>query len=431
MSPRRTRRRGRHRAAGRASLLTQFLWLASGRVGGALLQALTLGLLARWVGPVHFGLVAGVAGAAQLSVAVADFGISPSLLRMRSRDPADGRVRELLALNRKVSGLLLVAWAAGLSGAAFLTGDIRFLQLLGVAVWVAAEKNTETGLMVSLADGRTQEMLLSLGLRRILTAGILVAGFVAGLPVLVAYSTGLAVSGLVGAAWTRRRILGTLPPGESQPMRPMLRAALPFWLNSMAIQGRNLDVLLVGLAASPSAAGVYAAPSRLSGPLGLLPSALSQLLLPAAARDSPGSRRQTWLAVLAMTGCVTVLFSGLALIAGDVLPRLLGPGFGAAVLPLRILLIGLIFFGVTASLVSVLQGRGDEWYVASVNLAVVACCLPAVAVAAAIGGAPGAAIAMTVSYAAQAGLLGWRLRPARPALPTMIRTHDRNGEILV
>jgi O-antigen/teichoic acid export membrane protein len=416
MSPSRAERRpaGRHRAgrAQRSGLLGQFLWLVTGRVGGALLQAVTLGLLARWVGPAQFGLVAGVLGAAQVSIAVSDLGISPSLLRIRATDPHDPRLRSLLLLNRLMSTALLAVWVAVLGILAGISGNTAFMLLLGVAVWVSAEKNTETFLMVSLADGRTQDMLLSLGLRRTATVVLLAGGVLCGLPALLSYGIALASSGVLGATWTWRRIAGVLPTAGAQPMRPLLREALPFWLNSMAIQGRNLDVVLVGLAASPATAGVYAAPSRLSGPLALLPSSLAQVLLPTAARAVPGSSRQTWLAMTAMTACTTLLFGLLALVADDVLPRLLGPGFSASVTPLRILLVGLIFFGVSASLISVLQAYGDERYVAAVNVTVLVVCLPVASLAASRAGAPGAAVAMAAGYAVQAGALGQRARTA-------------------
>ena len=403
---------GRHRRVRdpTAGLLGQFLWLVTGRVGGALLQAVTLGLLARWVGPTQFGLVAGVLGAAQVSIVVSDLGISPSLLRIRAKDPGDPRLHSLLLLNRFMSGALLIVWTAALGILAGVSGNESFLLLIGVAVWVSAEKNTETLLMVSLADGRTQDMLLSLGLRRTATVVLFTIGALCGLPTLLSYGIALASSGLLGAAWTWRRIARVLPTANFQPMRPLLREALPFWLNSMAIQSRNLDVVLVGLAASPAAAGVYAAPSRLSGPLALLPSSLAQVLLPTAARAVPGSSRQTWLAMAAMTACTTFLFGSLALIAGDVLPRLLGSGYRGSVAPLRILLIGLIFFGISASLISVLQAQGDERYVATINVALLVVCLPSVSLAASAAGASGAAVAMATGYVVQAGALGWRAR---------------------
>ena len=439
MSSSRTDRppRGRHRA--RNSLLSQFLWLASGRAGGALLQAVTLGLVARWVGPIHFGHVAGVVGAAQASVALADLGISPTLLRMRSTDPHDPRVRGLLSLNRRVSFVLLACWFGALTTAAAVTGDRTFLLLLGVAVWVAAEKNTETSLMVTLADGCTRDITLSLGLRRIVTTTLLVGGTAVGAPALLAYGCALAVSGILGWAWTWRRVEAALPATRPGPVRPLLRAALPFWLNSMAIQARNLDVVVVGLAASPAAAGLYAAPSRLSGPLGLLPSSLAQVLLPAAARGGRDSARQARTAGVMMTAVVMVLFGGLALVLGRIVPAVLGPGFEGAVTPLRILLVGLVFFGITASLVSVLQGRGDEWYVAWTNLAILGLCLPGVAVGAALAGASGAATAVSATYALQAGLLSRRASTLQarkkgrpPPAPVLLRAvPDRNGEALV
>jgi O-antigen/teichoic acid export membrane protein len=398
------------------SIKRQFFWLASGRIVGALIQALTLGLVARWAGPAHFGPAAAVLGAAQATIAVADLGISPTLLSIRARNEQDSRVPSLLRLNARVSAVVLAGWLAGLVVAARATGNADYILLGGVAVWIAAEKNTETWLMMPLADGRTNEILRSLALRRALTAVVLIATYALGLPVLLAYSVALALSGLAGAIWTRQRLVYSVPPSCGASTMLLVKQATPFWLNSMAIQARNLDVIVVGLGSSPSTAGIYAVPSRLISPLSLLPSSLAQVVLPNAARGGKGSGRHLFRAVAGMTLGLVVCLGGMVLAAGELVPLMLGEQFDAAIRPLQILLVGLIFFGVTSSLVSVLQARRDVWFVAAVNLAILFSCLLGIYVGSRFAGALGAATALTVAYIFQAAILGWRAWRLRASL---------------
>ena len=239
---------GRHRRdrlRGSPTIGRQVYWLTSGRIVGALLQAFTLGLLSRALGPSGFGIAAGVVGAVQASIAVCDLGVTPTLLRTRARSRSDPSTRSLLALNARVSFALGLVWALILLATWLVSGASAYLFLLPLAIWVVAEKNTETTLMIPLADGKTLELLASLILRRSIALGLLSAGIHLGTKPLLAYSVALAGSGLIGVTWTRGRNAERLPRRRRDPYLPLLRQAFPFWLATLAVQGRAFDVSIV------------------------------------------------------------------------------------------------------------------------------------------------------------------------------------------
>lgn len=398
-------------AASTAAIRRQVYVLATGRAGGAVLQALTLGLLARSAGPTDFGVAVGVTGAGQAAMAIADLGISPTLLRVRARNPNDDRIRRLLRLNLFISIGLGVVGVLVLACGSVVTARSEYALLAGVGVWIAAEKNTEARLMVPLADGRTGDLLRSLLLRRLVSIVVLATALALSIPALASYSAALAISGIVGARWSTRQIRSTLPPTAVPGGKAhLLREALPFWLNSVAIQLRAVDVSVVRLFASGLEAGIYAAPSRLTGALSLVPNSIAQVVLPHAAR---GDRRAVAVLVRSLTAVMLVMavaFGLLALFARPILIGALGAGFADSARPLQIILLGVVCMGISSSLLTFLQARGDEWFVALTSMSATAGCLVGAAFGARIAGASGAAIALTCSNALLLAVLLTRLK---------------------
>lgn len=422
--PKNRRCGGRHRRSqpsGNITIGRQVYWLTSGRIVGALLQALTLGLLSRALGPAGFGLAAGVVGAVQASIAVGDLGVTPTLLRTRARGSSASLTGSLLALNARVSLALGLIWTAILLAAGLISGEIAYFFLLPLAIWVVAEKNTETTLMIPLADGKTFELLASLMLRRSAALGLLLAGIHLGAHPLVAYSVALAGSGLIGVAWTRGRTTAGLPRQRSVPYLPLLRQAFPFWLATLAVQGRAFDVSIVRAAADDYTSGLYAAPSRVTGALSLLPNSIAQVALPVASKGDKAGVRALAKALIGGMLIMTATFGLIAIFAESALRVVLGPQFEQSAMPLRIILIGLVFLGFSSSLISFLQASGDEWFVARACLVSTAVCFVGVFVGAHASGADGAAVALSASYITQTILLGarmWHLRPHRLAKDT-------------
>ena len=424
----------------------QFVWLAAGRAGGALCQAATLGLLARWAGPGDFGLAAAVTGAATTSVVAADLGISATILTLRARDAADGRIHLLQRLNTWSAATLGVLWLVVFAIVSRVSDGVEPVLMLGAAAWVTGERLTETSLMVPLADGQTKVSLYSLLARRGATAVVLILTYASGWSPLVSYGWALATSAVIGVFGVRR----LFPRGKAAlPLRltmPLLRAAAPFWLNSLAILARSLDVSVARGSTTPLAAGLYAAPSRLTSPLSLVPTSLAIVVLPHAARGDRSATKSLFRSLNLVMAAMAVLFGLLALVAGPALRIGLGPSYESAATPFRIILVGLVFFGFLASMVSLLQGRGDEWFAAYAAIASTVVCFSAVAVGAHAAGADGAAIGLTTGTVVHTALIGTRLWTTRRRLwlagsdseptphvplvsPTVTRHTDRHSRL--
>lgn len=408
---------GRHAATSRRlgtgkGTRTQFAWLFSGRVGAAALQALTLALLARWSTPSDFGLAASLLALATVLQTATDAGLPTFVLRSRALDRHDGRVTAALHLNDRIAAV--VAVSTGLGIAAFgATLNSALLPLLPLAIWIAAERNSETWLGVSVADSRASQSTFSLVFRRTAALGLFAGGHALGAAPLLAFACAYGVSGLAGSVLARRVVRPHLPPVLRLRIRDLLALSWPYWLNSAASQARNLDVSLIGLTAGSTQAAFYAVPTRLTSPLLLLPTSLSVALMPVAARagaaGSAGLRRILQL-VLLVCAFMGLLYALLALAAPRIVPLVLGAKYDDAVHPLQILCLGLVFAAAAAMLNGVLQAVGLARKAARISVCTTLAFLPAVAVMARLEGAPGAAAALATSYLLQCLFLLNQLR---------------------
>ncbi len=387
----------------------QYGWLLGSRLISVVLQAATLVLLARWVGPSDFGVAAAVMGVLTVVGALSDLGLGPLLLRQLSLDRSYPRTTQILRTNSRTSVLLAVLSVTGLVALAAATHHPVLYMLVPLGIWVAAEKNGDLWLNLATADGRTQVSAVSILLRRGLGLAIFTA-LTLLLPTVWAFSIGLAVGSTLANVAIRNHLSPVrlaVPPGG---LRALLREAWPFYVNSVAAQARNLDVVLVSALASPVAAGIYAVPARLTSPLRMLPTSLGPVIVRYAAIGTPAALR----AVKQVSGAVMIVMPGLMLAVAVSAPWLigvsLGESFAGAVLPLRIICVGLVFaFGVSLQ-TSYLQGRGDERYVGAVGVAITGLTLISLAFGAAYAGSTGAAYAVSGTFLVHCVLLALRTR---------------------
>lgn len=392
----------------RRPLAGQFLWVVIGRVLAALLQAVTFILLARELAPADFGLFSALFGIATLAQTSFDLGLSTLILRERAKSPVSGVVTAALRLNNRLSALLAVATVLVVAGGALLV-DEMFWQLLPLAVWVASERNADVWLGVALADGDAKVTTANLVLRRTAALGLFVGLGVIGLPPLLAFSVGVAVAAVASSAFAHAFVNRRLPPASAVTARELVRDGWPYWVNSVATQARNLDVVIVAVAGGAAQAGFYAAASRITGPLRILPTSLASVLLPQAARTTSTTLRPL---VKLVAACVAVLAVVYALVAWTTpwfVPVLLGDNYVGAVPAIQIAALGLVFAATASLLGSLLQGVGLKHFVAQSSVAMTVACLLGAAVGAAAGGAIGASLALVAAFVIQAALLLVRL----------------------
>uniref|UniRef100_A0A5Q5BFU5 Polysaccharide biosynthesis protein n=2 Tax=unclassified Mycobacterium TaxID=2642494 RepID=A0A5Q5BFU5_MYCSS len=379
-------------------LTSQYSWILTGRIAGATVQAIGLILVARWSGPAEFGLFAASYGIAVIAQAFTDFGLSQYIVRLRVADSSDGTIGAALRLGRRVSIVSALAGTAAV--VALATHNSRYWALLLIPLWVASEKQVEAWLSVSLADGKLWQNATSLVLRRSGALLVLVVGHQAGADPISAYLAGLAGFSLL--AWLcAGLIIRDVSIDHSVNARAIFRGGRHYWANSISLQAMNFDVSCVALVTSPELAGYYAAASRLTTPLRIVPTSFAAILFPAAARTRANGSRPLLRAITALTALTTVMYLGLAILLPVIVPLVLGPTFEPATDVIRIVCVGLIFAAITSQLRSLMQGWGHLRAVTLISFSSTVLSLVAVTLAAANYGAIGAGSALALSFAGQ------------------------------
>jgi O-antigen/teichoic acid export membrane protein len=383
-----------------------------GRVLAAVAQAGTLILLARALGPKDFAVVSGVLGLLVFASSVIDFGVTSATTRAVATQ-ASAQVKRLRFLNLWCSafGALLFSFGLLMYGASLGTGVGISLALLGV--WAGVDRLAEIRLAVLIGSKKGRAVVANLALRRVVALAAVVAAYLWWPQAIVA---ALAVGSIVGSilvvSRTRMRdrveshVAGRVDASDKD-WRLALRESLPFWVNSMAAQSRQLDVIVVGwVSGSVAAAAAYAPVSRLVSPLRLLPTTFAQASL-AVASSRPGRRNEslglTALAVLPSLALFTIV----GVFANYWVPALLGQEYAPSVPILQVVLFGLVFAAATSVQTSLLQARGHEKTVAIVSVITGGLALVLVAVGTGIGGGVGAGVGLTVGYALQSLALAW------------------------
>ncbi|MEY8579100.1 oligosaccharide flippase family protein [Corynebacteriaceae bacterium 6-324] len=384
----------------RHQLFKQFSWILMGRVVAAALQAATIIVLARLLGPHQFGVLAAVLGVIIWLQAVADLGMAKLVVRERSEGATTGLVSGGLWVNSRstlILGLVL-AFCFILAGMLF---NEAFFFMLPLVISAAGEKNADTWLGVAIADGDTHLNSINLVCRRALAlVGFLFFSSIEVNPML-AYSVSVAVAALCSVGFAHRHV-SKLVVDKREPLRVILNLARPYWINTLAVQLRNLDAGIVGIMASPGVAGYYASASKLSSPLRMLPTSLAVVLLPHAARTRKDAAEKIAKLVLLSGTIVGLIYVALIFIVPWLVPIFLGSQYQPSIVPLQLVLMGLVFASFTSLFGAVLQGRGFTRQVATASVLTTIFLLLALLVLTPLAGAVGAALALASSFAIEA-----------------------------
>lgn len=161
-----------------------------------------------------------------------------------------------------------------------------------------------------------------------------------------------------------RSRIGFARPDHANPWH----GATAFGVHSLATTATGFSVGVVSFASGPEAAGQAGAVQRFAQPIATVASSIAIADFPrfaAAATHADGTRilRRSWplMALGAISGAV------LALAAPVVVSVLLGQRYADAVLPLRLMALGMIPVLIAQPLSALLQARGEEHAVARVT----------------------------------------------------------------
>lgn len=411
------------------TLARSFSWVVASRLGAAALQAAVIAFLARATTLQEFGTTAAVLGALTLVTVVGDLGTTVRLITVQASGAGDAlTVARLVRLNALLTGTAGILTSIVLLTLARTTGSPALAALAPLGLWVSLERACEVRTAVAMGRFDQKVAATCLLLRRGVTLTVMVVPLLAldlltgtartgrpgGLSPVLLFALANTLGSLAGWVHIRRRVAVR---GVGAPLATLLaelRHSIPFLGNSLGAQLRNLDTAVVSWTCGPTVAGVFGLPSRMISPLRIVPTSLATALLPHV--SATRGRRPTGIArTLLATLLVTNAFYGvLFLLADRLVEAFAGPAFSAAVTPLRILLVGLAFAGLSASLTSLLQGQGHERGVARVSLASGTGTLVLLAALAGPWGAVGAATAASCGYVGQCLALGLLLTSRRP-----------------
>lgn len=405
-----TRDKRQHSKAIRG-LLRDFAAITLGRVASAVLQAGLFVLLARSISPGDFGVVVATTGLLVFLQAVADFGITALLSQVRVQSEDDGLVRAGAFFSIWSSCALAVVCAVLLISFSF--SQPIYLMLVPLAATAALERVADTYMAVALADGRAARNVANLTARRVVALAAFILLAVVGRvdPVL---SFGIStVSAAILSAFSATRTV-RISRSVTVRARELLLQSWPFWMNSMAVQGRNLDAAVVGAVAGPVISGLYGAAARLTTVFRIVPTSLATALLPNVSRlVGSGDRLKVLIRPVSAVMLVSsMMYCAAAIVVPFIVPVMLGAEYAAVVDVIQVTLVGMPFAAAASLSSSILQGLGLKHYVGGVSVVFTLVCLGFVAAGALVEGPVGAAWGLAGSFVVQAGLLSYKLRGA-------------------
>jgi O-antigen/teichoic acid export membrane protein len=263
-------------------------------------------------------------------------------------------------------------------------------------------------------------------------AGLRAAGLDASAAVVLALPAADVATALLGWGRLARRgfFIGALPPS-----RRLARELAGYGLRAqtgglIAQLNLRLDFVILSALTGPAVLGVYAIASKFAELLRVLTMAITYVLYPAYARD--GRRRAAARArsTIPRAGLLTAGAAGvLWLSAPTLIPAVYGPAFANAVLPARIVLVGLALEGTAAVITAFLYGAGrpglNSCAMAAGLVVTVALDLALIS----SFGAVGAAIASATAYATASLALLWMFNRVgsadRPPVLTLSKAEAR------
>lgn len=387
-------------------LISGFAWMASSRLGAAMLQALAIIIVARGSGPAEFGMLATYMGAIIVLQALLDFGLSTHITKSRAGDACSPEIMQAFRLY-KFTGIALfsVLCAGAVLTAVWYKG--AWWLLLPMAVAGCIERHSDVRLLIAIADGDVWKNSLNLIARRASALVLLLVGINLNVDVILAFGCASALASIISLLLARRLVVlrqdGTGITWSNA--RGLLRSSRAYWANSLGAQVRNLDVLLVGAIAGSVTAGYYGAVSRALSPLRMVTSSLSAVLLPVAVRYKREQRKSLVLSIGGVLAVMSAMYVGLAVFAEDMISLLLGSQFTPATSAFILVVLSLVFASISSVLTPILQARGVQALVGRVSIFTSLVSLGGIAIGVQVSGVTGAGAGLAVSYVLQCLIL--------------------------
>ena len=377
----------------------QFASILSARILANVLQAINVIILARAVSPAEIGMTSAIIGFCMVLFTVTDFGLSTLISKSYARDDhvMVSSALRYTTITTWVFGILALAIGVGLSAQHVIP-----LSLTALILSVAVDRCVEYRLSVPIAADSKIVPSSSILLRRGVQFLVFVALVMADVSALWAYALAQLIGALAGYLQSTYFLRSRVVRVESLlGWTTVFRKSFAFFINNVTAQISTLDSFLVSAFAGVHSAGLYAAASRVTSPLILIPGTLASTVLPPAARATPGQARTAGLRIAMLLPVVLLVVAPVGYFVAEPLCVLVyGEQYRAAGRVLSVLVLGIPFAVLAAALSAVLQAQGQERFVAKVGIGFALAFISAIAVGGHVHGAIGAAVGGCLATAA-------------------------------
>jgi O-antigen/teichoic acid export membrane protein len=377
----------------------QFASILSARILANVLQAVNVIILARAVSPSEIGMTSAIIGFCMVLFTVTDFGLSTLISKSYARE-------DHLMVSSALRYTTITTWAFGILalavGVGLSAGHVIPLSLTALILSVAIDRCVEYRLSVPIAADSKIIPSSSILLRRGVQFLVFVALVLGDVSALWAYALAQLIGACAGYLQSTYFLRSRVVRVDARlPWKTVFRNSFAFFINNVTAQISTLDTFLVSAFAGAHSAGLYAAASRVTSPLILIPGTLASTVLPPAARATPGQARKAGLRIAVLLPAVLLVVAPVGYFVAEPLCVLLyGEEYRAAGRALSVLVLGIPFAVLAAALSAVLQAQGHERFVAKVGIGFAFAFISAIAVGGHVHGAIGAAVGGCLATAA-------------------------------
>lgn len=361
-----------------------------GRAIGALIQAVTIILLARAIDPSVFGQVSAAIAMVALLLGLFDLGMQDLLSRVVAISSTDPRRDAIMGVIFVTS---LSVYLLSVPPILLVFYDI-FAALLLLSFSLSLERLVEAHFTEATSNSRYLETITNIiGRRTVALILFVMLSTYSGVDPLVAYGVASLSGSLLGMAFWYARGYRLRLRVRVMDAKLVLLEARPYFVSNLSGHLRALDIPIVALFAGSYTGGLYAAAARLTAPVGLLSSSVGSVVIPQVARRevSTSTALRTWSIFYALCSAAVlpVIFNSSWLIEVSV-----GPDYADASGTLAVLVASLPFSGFCVVASSILQGDNGATLVARINTVFVPILLIAISISSLSGN--GVIVASTI-----------------------------------
>jgi O-antigen/teichoic acid export membrane protein len=305
--------------------------------------------MARRLGPHGFGEFQFALALTGALAYLAGFGTDELLSREVARDRTrSGRLLSDAASLKLVSGVVMLGVAAAIAALGNSTAEGRAVVYV-VGVGAMLEVLCRSWYAIFQGYERFELVSATLIVQRTLTAVVGIVVLLNGGGVVSAaavYAGGALVAVFVAELWLRRLGVSRAEPSAAR-WPALVRAGVPIGLIGLMMTVLlRLDVTMLSFLADSATVGIYAVAFRLVDATQFIGSALAAAMLPWLARAEDHLARGFALGLKAVTAVLLPLGLAFMLFAGPVIELIYGNRFDRSVLPLRILGLTTLFYGI-------------------------------------------------------------------------------------